>query len=114
MNQTRTPQIAANCSPVFSCAGVMPAASEMAWKTAYPNPDGGHGAPRPAGHAVSFSIAGVMPGRSETAWRTAMPDPTRDAIDSHGHVTSIAAVAAHATIAPRSTLLALRAAAPLS
>ena len=39
MNQTPAPTIAANCRPVFSIDGVMPAASEAAWKTAYPNPD---------------------------------------------------------------------------
>jgi len=71
-------------------AGVMPCASEMAWRTAYPNPDAAIAAPRPAVHAVSFSIAGVMPGRPETAWHTAMPDPTRDMLDAFGHVVAIA------------------------
>lgn len=85
MNQIHTPQIAANCSPVFSMAGVMPAASNMAWKTAYPNPDAGFGPVSPAGHGPSFSVAGVMPGHAETAWRTAMPNPDRDVLDAHGY-----------------------------
>lgn len=110
MDKRPTTQPAANCSPVFSMAGVMPAASEMTWTTAYPNPDAGLSAPRPAGHAVSLSIAGVMPGRPEIAWRTAMPDPTRDVLDATGHVTTIAEAEARAELAPRAGVLALRAA----
>jgi hypothetical protein len=110
MDKTPTTQHAADCSPVFSMAGVMPAASEMTWTTAYPNPDAGISAPRPAGHAVSLSIAGVMPGRPETAWRTAMPDPTRDVLDAHGHITTIAEADSLAAVAPRAGVLALQAA----
>ncbi len=110
MDKTPTTQHAANCSPVFSMAGVMPAASEMAWTTAYPNPDAGMSAPRPPCHAVSLSIAGVMPGQPETAWRTAMPDPSRDVLDAHGYVTTIAEADARAELAPRAGVLALHAA----
>lgn len=86
MNQRHFTQTAANCSPVFSIAGVMPAASGMAgWKTAYPNPDAEICEPRPAGHGPSMSMAGVMPGCAETAWRTAMPNPIDDVLDAHGY-----------------------------
>jgi len=112
VNKSPNTQHAANCSPVFSMAGVMPGASEMAWTTAYPNPDAAHAEVRPAGHAVSFSIAGVMPGRAETGWRTAMPDPTRDVIDAHGYITTIAEVEAR-QLADQAHVRALHAA-PLS
>lgn len=109
MNQTPATQATANCSPVFSIAGVMPAASEMAWKTAYPNPDAAIARPRPAGHGISLSIAGVMPGRPEAAWRTAMPDPTRDMIDGHGHVITIVEGQARSELAGRPGALMLAA-----
>lgn len=99
MRQTQSPNTDANCSPVFSIAGVMPAASEMRWTTAYPNPDAHMANTRPAGHAVSFSVAGVMPGCAETAWRTSMPDPTRDVLDSHGLVITKLEAAARAELA---------------
>lgn len=87
MDKDSTPETPADCDPVFSVAGVMPGASDAAWKTAYPNPDAQlpHDS-RPTGHGPSFSIAGVSPGGSEVAWRTAMPDPTRDTLDPYGHV----------------------------
>ena len=110
MNQTPAPVIAANCNPVFSIAGVMPGASEAAWKTAYPNPDAGSAAPRPAGHGPTFTIAGVVPGTPQTTWRTAMPDPTRDVLDSYGHVITRVEAAARAELtATRPNVLALRA-----
>jgi len=98
MRETKSPTTAANCSPVFSMAGVMPAASEMRWTTAYPNPDAHIATTRPAGHAVSFSVAGVMPGCAETAWRTAMPDPSRDVLDAHGLVITKVEAAARAEL----------------
>ncbi|MGH9231451.1 MAG: hypothetical protein ACRD07_22450 [Acidimicrobiales bacterium] len=88
MDTTLAPEIPANCNPVFSIAGVMPAASEMTWKTAYPNPDSLVARPRPAGHGVSLSIAGATAGTADNGWRTAMPDPTRDVLDTYGHVIS--------------------------
>jgi len=109
MNTIPTTQHAANCSPVFSMAGVMPAAAEMAWATAYPNPDAGVAAPRTASHAVSFSVAGAMPGQAETAWRTAMPDPSRDVLDAHGYAITIAEGEALAALAPTAGVLALQA-----
>jgi len=109
MNVHHTNQIAANCSPVFSMAGVMPAASEMAWKTAYPNPDASTPTTRPAGHGVSLSIAGVMPGLPETAWRTANPDPSRDMLTASGHVISIAEGKVRAHLAPRHGILSAEA-----
>ena len=100
MNRNFAPETTANCSPAFSMAGVMPAASEMAWKTAYPNPDRLTAAPRPAGHGPTFSIAGVIPGAAETGWRTAMPDPTRDVLDAYGHVISKVEAAARRAALP--------------
>lgn len=88
MDKTLAPRIPANCSPVFSIAGVMPAASEMTWKTAYPNPDNLIAPTRPAGHGVSLSIAGATAGTADNGWRTAMPDPSRDVLDAYGHVIS--------------------------
>lgn len=108
MNQTQTPRTEANCSPVFSMSGVMPGASEMAWKTAYPNPDAGFDELRPSGHGPSFSMAGVMPGSSQTAWHTAMPDPTRDMLDGNGYVIAIAEFEARAAIAARPRTKAMR------
>jgi hypothetical protein len=110
MNQIPLPHAAANCSPVFSIAGVMPGASEAAWKTSYPNPDALVAAPRPAGHGPTFTLAGVMPGTPQADWRTAMPDPTRDTLDAYGHVVTKLEAAARAEIAAnRSNVLALRA-----
>lgn len=88
MDKNPNTEIPAKCSPAFSIAGVMPAASEMAWKTSYPNPDADHAAPRPAGHGPTFSVAGVIPGAADAGWRTACPDPTRDVLDAYGHVIS--------------------------
>ena len=111
MDKTPAPVIPANCSPVFSIAGVMPGASEAAWKTAYPNPDALSAAPRPAGHGPTFTIAGVVPGTPQVAWRTAMPDPTRDTLDAFGHVITKVEAAARAELdASRPNVLALRAA----
>ena len=90
---------AADCSPVFSLAGAMPAGSEMAWKTANPNPDAALAAHRRAGHGESLSIAGAMPGQPEAEWRTAMPDPTRDVLDPYGHVITKVEAAARAELA---------------
>ena len=104
MDQTLAPETPANCSPAFSIAGVMPAASQMTWKTAYPNPDSLAAAPRPAGHGPVFSIAGVIPGTPEVAWRTAMPDPTRDCLDANGHVVTKIEAAARAQLATRRVL----------
>ncbi|HEX8771603.1 MAG TPA: hypothetical protein VF711_12625 [Acidimicrobiales bacterium] len=98
----------ADCSPVFSIAGVMPGSSEMAWKTAYPNPDASLSGSRHGCRGPAFSIAGVMPGGAQMAWRTAMPDPTRDMLDADGHVVSIAEGTARAEIAHRAHALALR------
>ncbi len=99
--------VAADCSPVFSIAGVMPGGSEMAWETAYPNPDASLSSSRHGCHGPAFSIAGVMPGGAQMAWRTAMPDPTRDMLDADGHVVSIAEGTARAEIAHRAHALAL-------
>ena len=111
MNSTVAPVIPANCSPVFSIAGVMPGASEAAWKTAYPNPDAHIAPPRPAGHGPTFTLAGVMPGTPQTAWPTAMPDPTRDTLDAQGYVITKVEAAARAELAAsRANVLALRAA----
>lgn len=111
MNTTPAPKIAANCSPVFSIAGVMPGASEAAWKTAYPNPDSLVAARRPAGHGPTFTIAGVVTGLPQTEWRTAMPDPTRDTLDAFGHVLTKVEAAARAELAAsRPNVPALRAA----
>ena len=111
MDKTPAPTIPAHCSPVFSIAGVMPGASEAAWRTAYPNPDADVAEPRPAGHGPTFTIAGVVPGAAQTEWRTAMPDPTRDTLDAYGHVITKAEAAARAELAPgRPNVLALRAA----
>jgi hypothetical protein len=111
MNRTPAPVIAANCSPVFSIAGVMPGASDAAWMTSYPNPDAHLAPPRPAGHGPTFTLAGVMPGTPQTAWPTAMPDPTRDTLDAHGYVITKVEAAARAELAAaRAEVLALRAA----
>lgn len=97
MDQRHPVPTEAACSPVFSLAGAMPGTSEMAWKTAYPNPD--YNTMRHAGEGPSFSIAGAMPGSAQTTWHTAMPDPTRDMLDAHGHVVSIAEGKARAELA---------------
>ena len=99
MDKTLAPKTPANCSPAFSIAGAVPAASNMTWKTAYPNPDSLIAAPRPAGHGPTFTIAGVVPAASQTAWRTAMPDPTRDVLDSYGHVITKIEAATRAELA---------------
>lgn len=110
MDKTLAPVTPANCSPVFSIAGVMPGASEAAWKTAYPNPDALIAAPRPAGHGPTFTIAGVVAGTPQVAWRTAMPDPVRDTIDSFGHVITKVEAAARAELtASGRNVLSLRA-----
>ena len=103
----RTTPIAADCSPVFSIAGAMPGASEMAWQTAYPNPDASLSGSRHGCHGPAFSIAGVIPGGAQMAWRTAMPDPTRDMLDADGHVVSIAEAKVRAEIAHRPHALAM-------
>jgi len=100
MDPRHTIPTAADCSPVFSIAGAMPGGSEMAWKTAYPNPDAGHASGRHGCRGPSFSLAGAMPGKSQTDWRTAMPDPTRDMIDDHGHVITIAENVVRTALAP--------------
>ena len=111
MDKSEAPHIAANCRPVFSVAGVMPGASEAAWKTAYPNPDALIAPPRPAGRGPTFTIAGVMPGTAQTSWPTAMPDPTRDTLDAFGHVITKIEAARRAQL-PRSVgVLSLRTAA---
>ncbi len=112
MDQTRSTQIPARCNPVFSIAGVMPTASEMAWKTAYPNPDAAIAAPRTPVHAVSLSIAGAMSGRPDAGWHTAMPDPTRDMLDGFGHIVAIAGQDVPAELAPRRRTMLLQPAAP--
>ena len=110
MDKTPAAVIPADCSPVFSIAGVMPSASQAHWKTAYPNPDALMAAPRPAGHGPTFTIAGVVPGTPQVTWRTAMPDPTRDTLDAFGHVITKVEAAARAELAAsRPNVLALRA-----
>jgi hypothetical protein len=99
MNQNPVPETPANCSPVFSIAGATPGASNMAWKTAYPNPDALVSEPRPAAHAVTFTVAGVVQAAAHNGWRTAMPDPTRDTLDPYGHVISKVEAAARAELA---------------
>lgn len=111
MDKSEAPRIVANCSPVFSIAGVMPGASEAAWKTAYPNPDALVAAPRPAGHGPTFTLAGVMPGSAQASWPTAMPDPTRDTLDTHGHVITKVEAAARAALPRPAGVLSLRPAA---
>jgi hypothetical protein len=110
MNQNPLPQEDADCTPVFSIAGVMPGASNASWKTSYPNPDAGHSAPK-RGHGPTFTIAGVVPAAAQTAWRTAMPDPTRDVLDAYGHVISKIEAAARAelTAARKPGVLTVRA-----
>lgn len=107
MNQTLAPYTPANCSPVFSIAGATPGASNMTWKTAYPNPDALVAAPRPAGHGPTFTIAGVVQGTPDNGWRTSMPDPTRDALDAYGHVISKIEAAHRAELAGEHRVLAL-------
>jgi|1186.fasta_scaffold143130_1 hypothetical protein len=111
MKSTVAPVIPANCSPVFSIAGVMPGASEVGWTTAYPNPDAHLAPPRPAGHGPTFTLAGVVPGTPQTAWPTSMPDPTRDTLDARGYViTKVEAAALAELAATRADVAALRAA----
>ena len=109
MDKTLAPKTPADCSPVFSIAGATPAASTMAWKTAYPNPDLLVAASRPAGHGPTFTIAGVVQGTSDNGWRTSMPDPTRDTLDASGHVISRVEAAARAEIAAERKVLMLSA-----
>ena len=104
MDKVLAPETPANCSPAFSIAGVMPAASQMTWKTSFPNPDALVSPARPAGHGPVFSVAGVIPGTPEVAWRTAMPDPTRDCLDANGHVITKLQAAARAEVAARRVL----------
>jgi hypothetical protein len=112
MNKTLAPKTPANCSPVFSIAGATPGASNMTWKTAYPNPDLLVAEPRPAGHGPTFTIAGVVQGAADNGWRTAMPDPTRDTLDGYGHVISKIEAAARAELtAARRGVLSLEPAA---
>ena len=99
MNFSPTTKTPADCSPVFSIAGVMPGGSNMAWKTACPNPDAPHANVRRGCGGPSFSVAGVTAGTAQTAWRTAMPDPTRDVLDAHGHVITRIEASARAEIA---------------
>lgn len=107
MNQNRLAQNPADCSPVFSVAGVMPGGSNMAWKTAFPNPDAPYTAVRRGSGGPSLSIAGVTQGGSVANWRTAMPDPTRDAIDGHGHVVTKLEAATRAELSHRHGILTL-------
>ncbi len=100
MNQALPSDTPVRFNPVFSMAGVMPGGSEMAWKTAYPNPDAAISAPKAVGHGPSFSMAGVMPGCAETTWRTAMPNPTVDVLDAHGHVVTRIEAAARVELQP--------------
>ena len=104
MDKVLAPDTPANCSPVFSIAGAMPAASQMTWKTAYPNPDALVSAPRPAGHGPTFTLAGVVQGAPDNGWRTAMPDPTRDCLDANGHVISKIEAASRVELAARRVL----------
>ena len=104
MDQNLAPYTPAKCSPAFSIAGVVPTASQMTWKTAYPNPDSLLSAPRPAGHGPTFTIAGVIQGSSDSGWRTAMPDPTRDCLDANGHVVTKIEAAARVELAARRVL----------
>ena len=104
MDPILAPDTPANCNPAFSIAGAMPAASQMTWKTSFPNPDGLIAEPRPAGHGPVFTTAGVIPGTPETTWRTAMPDPTRDCLDANGHVVTKVEAAARAELAARRVL----------
>lgn len=101
MDKTLAPKTPANCSPAFSIAGVVPAASQMTWKTAYPNPDVLVAASRPAGHGPTFTVAGVIQGSPDNGWRTAMPDPTRDCLDANGYVVTKLEAAARAQLAAR-------------
>jgi hypothetical protein len=109
MNQNPLPKTHADCSPVFSIAGVMPGASNAAWKTAYPNPDAGHSAPKRS-HGPTFSIAGAMPAGTQTPWRTSCPDPTRDVLDAYGHVITKVEAAARAELASTRKALMITAA----
>jgi hypothetical protein len=104
MDKVLAPDTPANCSPVFSIAGAMPAASQMTWKTSYPNPDALISAPRPAGHGPTFTVAGVIQGTPDNGWRTAMPDPTRDCLDANGHVISKIEAASRVELAARRVL----------
>jgi hypothetical protein len=108
MNLAPLTKIDADCSPVFSIAGVMPGNSNAAWKTAYPNPDAGTSAPRRS-HGPTFSIAGAMPAGAQTPWRTAMPDPTRDVLDGYGHVITKVEAAARAELAATHHVLTITA-----
>lgn len=107
MNKNLAPKTPANCSPVFSIAGVSPGAAQMTWKTAYPNPDALVAAPRPAGHGPTFTIAGVVAGTPDTGWRTSMPDPTRDTLDGYGHVITKVEAARRAELAAQRRVLSL-------
>lgn len=107
MNQNPVTYVPANCSPVFSIAGATPSASNMTWKTAYPNPDALVAAPRPAGHGPTFTIAGVVQGTPDNGWRTSMPDPTRDTLDAHGHVISKIEATHRAELAAEHRVLSL-------
>ncbi len=109
MNQSPLPKNDADCSPVFSIAGVMPGSSNAAWKTAYPNPDAGYSAPQRRSHGPTFSVAGAMPGGTQTPWRTAMPDPTRDVLDGYGHVITKVEAAARAELATTRKVLMITA-----
>ena len=108
MNTIPLPQNDADCSPVFSIAGVMPGSSNAAWKTAYPNPDAGNAAPKRS-RGPTFSIAGAMPAGAQTPWRTSCPDPTRDVIDAHGHVITKIEAAARADLANERKVLMIAA-----
>lgn len=109
MDQSPIIKSEADCSPIFSIAGVMPGGSNMAWTTACPNPDAPSGPVRRGAGGPSFSMAGVTAGRSETGWRTAMPDPTRDALDPHGYVVTKIEAAARAALTHRTGVLTLSA-----
>jgi len=104
MDKILAPETPANCSPAFSIAGAMPGASQMTWKTSFPNPDALISPARPAGHGPVFSVAGVIPGTPEVTWRTAMPDPSRDCLDANGHVVTKLQAAARAEVAARRVL----------
>jgi hypothetical protein len=105
MNKNPTPETPADCGPVFSIAGVMPAGSNMPWQTAYPNPDAEFGTPHRGASGPTFTLAGVVQAAASAPWRTAMPDPTRDTIDANGYLVTKIEAAARAELAHRPGIL---------
>lgn len=106
MDKTSVPTSPADCSPVFSIAGVMPGSSNAAWETAYPNPDGSNALPRRT-HGPTFSIAGAVPAGAQAPWPTSMPDPSRDTLDAHGYAITKIEAAARAELTHRPAILTL-------